>query len=231
MKRLRIICAVLLFAVGICIVSWPKYQGRRIEKAERDAVQAFTIRSADVGSEERPYAALYEDMVSYNRMIYVQRQCELKDPWSCEQELFDLSSYGLEDSTVGILEIPSCAIRMPIYLGASSEHLLKGACVISNTSMPIGGVNTNCVIAGHRSMYSATMFRHLDMVQEGDSVFVTNLWDRLEYVVTESKIIEPSEVREILIQSGRDMLTLLTCHPYATGGKQRLVVFCERVMP
>jgi sortase A len=118
---------------------------------------------------------------------------------------------------------------MPIYLGASNENLLKGACVISNTSMPIGGENTNCVLAGHRSMYSATMFRHLDMVQVGDSVLITNLWERLVYTVVQIRIIEPSDVGEILIQEGRDLLTLITCHPYGGGGRQRLMVLCERV--
>jgi len=31
-------------------------------------------------------------------------------------------------------------------------------------------------------------------------------------------IIRPREVDKIKIQSDRDLLTLLTCHPYASGG-------------
>ena len=42
------------------------------------------------------------------------------------------------------------------------------------------------------------------------------------------KIINPTDVDKILIQEGRDLLTLLTCHPYGTGGRYRLVVYCER---
>ena len=49
------------------------------------------------------------------------------------------------------------------------------------------------------------------------------------YSICEIKIIDPHDVTEILIQPGRELLTLLTCHPYASGGKQRYVVFCERV--
>ena len=26
------------------------------------------------------------------------------------------------------------------------------------------------------------------------------------------------------------MITLLTCHPYASGGKQRFLIFCDRVI-
>lgn len=228
MKYLRITVAVLLLAAGICVMLWPRIQGNRIEKEEREAVQAF--RAIPKRGEDEPYAELYEAMSEYNNKIYLQHQCDLKDPWSCEQEMFDLVAYGVEDGAVGVLDVPSCGIQMPIYLGASSEHLLKGACVISNTSMPIGGANTNCVIAGHRSMYSAAMFRHLDMIQTGDPVIVTNLWGVLQYKVIEVKIIDPNDVSEILIRRDRDLLTLMTCHPYASGGKQRLIIICERTM-
>lgn len=58
---------------------------------------------------------------------------------------------------------------------------------------------------------------------------ITNLWETLTYRVCEIKIIDPHDVTEILIQPRRELLTLLTCHPYASGGKQRYVVYCERV--
>ena len=48
------------------------------------------------------------------------------------------------------------------------------------------------------------------------------------YTVADMKIINPTDVDKILIQEGRDLLTLLTCHPYGTGGRYRLVVYCER---
>ena len=48
------------------------------------------------------------------------------------------------------------------------------------------------------------------------------------YTVADIQIIQPHEVDKIKIQQGRDLLTLITCHPYASGGKQRYVVYCER---
>lgn len=58
---------------------------------------------------------------------------------------------------------------------------------------------------------------------------LTNIWETLTYEVVEIKIIMPNEVKAIHIQEGRELLTLLTCHPYASGGKQRLLVICERI--
>lgn len=62
----------------------------------------------------------------------------------------------------------------------------------------------------------------------GDTVTLTNLWETLTYTVAGIQIIQPHEVEKIKIQPNRDLLTLLTCHPYASGGKQRYVVVCER---
>lgn len=97
-----------------------------------------------------------------------------------------------------------------------------------NTSAPIGGANTNCVIAGHRGWRGADYFRHIDKLAVGDTVKLTNLWETLTYTVADIQIIQPHEVEKIKIQPNRDLLTLLTCHPYASGGKQRYVVYCER---
>ena len=118
---------------------------------------------------------------------------------------------------------------MPIYLGATEQHMADGAAHLSQTSLPIGGANTNSVIAGHRGYGGANYFRYIDKLQIGDTVTVTNLWEQLTYQVAEIKIIYPYQVEEILIQPGRELLTLLTCHPYASGGKQRYLVICERV--
>jgi sortase A len=41
-------------------------------------------------------------------------------------------------------------------------------------------------------------------------------------------IIGPYDSDKVKIQQGKDMITLLTCHPYRSHGKQRYVVYCVR---
>ena len=65
-------------------------------------------------------------------------------------------------------------------------------------------------------------------MQVDDTVTITNLWETLTYAVVDMKIIRPDQVDKIKIQPGRDLLMLITCHPYASGGRQRYVVCCER---
>ena len=139
-----------------------------------------------------------------------------------------LEDYGLADEVFGVISIPSLELELPLYLGASKEHLSDGAAVLSQTSIPIGGNNTNCVIAGHRGWYGASYFRHIDQLRPGDEVIITNLWESLHYTVVETTTIQPNDVEAIHIQENRELLTLLTCHPPASGGKERLLVFCER---
>ena len=117
---------------------------------------------------------------------------------------------------------------LSLYLGATYRHMADGAAHLSQTSLPIGGENTNAVIAGHRGWGGAAYFRYITELKPGDKVIITNLWGTITYRVAETQIIRPHEVQKILIQEGRDLLTLLTCHPYASGGRQRYLVICER---
>jgi len=134
----------------------------------------------------------------------------------------------LNEEIFGVISIPALELEMPLYLGATYQHMADGAAHLSQTSIPIGGENTNAVIAGHRGWGGAAYFRYVTELKPGDEVFITNLWGTLTYRVADTQIILPHEVDQILIQEGRDLLTLLTCHPYASGGKQRYLVICER---
>ena len=226
MKRFRIVCAALLLLAGAAVLLWPGLQGSRIEKAETEAVREFRALPKTAEKEERAFAALYEEMTAYNRRIFGERQRELKDPWSCEQSAFDLAAYGPDSDVIAVLDVPSCGIRMPVYLGASQENLLRGACVVGGTSMPVGGENTNCVIAGHRTWSAVVHFRSLEDVEIGDPVYLTNPWETLRYQVVSVEVIPPDSLDLVRIEPGRDLLSVFTCNYSAT---QRVLVTCERI--
>jgi len=168
-------------------------------------------------------------MCAYNETLYAEKQVSFDSPDDYEQPSFNLLDYGLEDEVFAVLTARKINLEMPVYLGATDTHLAHGASHMSLTSLPIGGENTNCVIAGHRGWNGAAHFRYVPDLAKGDIVTIRNLWETLTYVVVETKIIAPNDVDAIHIQDGRELLTLLTCHPYASGGKQRFLVICERV--
>ena len=227
MRKTPFALAVLLAVAGVCVMLWPVVTGHTLQTNADEAVQNFL----EERKPEQQYPELLADLQAYNQRIYDEKQSGLVDLEACEAPVADLTAYGVEDEIIGVLEIPAMELTMPVYLGASDEHLAAGAAVLGNTSAPIGGDDTNCVIASHRGWRGADYFRHIDRLQVGDTVTLTNLWETLTYTVADIQIIQPHEVEKIKIQQGRDLLTLLTCHPYASGGKQRYVVYCERVTP
>lgn len=224
MRKTSLVLAVLLAVAGICIILWPIFTGYILQADTDAAVQSFL----EERKPEQQYSELLADLQAYNQRIYAEKQSGLVDLEACEVPAADLTAYGVEDEIIGVLEIPAMELTMPVYLGASDAHLAAGAAVLGNTSAPIGGDSTNCVIAGHRGWKGADYFRHIDHLQVGDTVTLTNLWETLTYTVTDIQVIQPHEVEKIKIQPNRDLLTLLTCHPYASGGKQRYVVVCEK---
>ena len=224
MRKTALVLAALLAVAGICVILWPVFTGHRLQADTDAAVQSFLEEQKSEQQCPELLAALQE----YNQRIYNEKQSGLVDLKACEEPAVDLTAYGVEDEIIGVLEIPAMELTMPVYLGASDAHLAAGAAVLGNTSAPIGGDDTNCVIAGHRGWKGADYFRHIDRLAVGDEVRITNLWETLIYAVTDIEIIQPHEVDKIKIQQGRNLLTLLTCHPYASGGRQRYVVYCER---
>lgn len=220
-KKVALLAAALAVA-GLCILLWPVVSGYRLQADMSAAAQGFLEEA------RQPYFEVLTDLQEYNERIYAERQAGLADALACEEPAVEMKEYGIDDEVIGVLKISALELVMPVYLGASDSHLAAGAAVLGNTSAPIGGVSTNCVIAGHRGWYGADYFRHIDRLQVGDMVTVTNLWKTLTYTVVDMKIIQPDQVDKIKIQPGRDLLTLITCHPYASGGRQRLVIYCER---
>ena len=225
MRKLSFMLAALLAGAGIYVMLWPVFTGQKLQADTDEAVQSFL----EERKPEQQYSELLADLQVYNQRIYAEKQSGLVDLEACEVPAVDLAAYGIEDEILGVLEIPAMDLTIPVYLGASDEHLAIGAAVLGSTSAPIGGDSTNCVIAGHRGWRGADYFRHIDRLQVGDTVTLTNLWETLTYTVADIHIIQPHEVDKIKIQQSRDLLTLLTCHPYASGGRQRYVVYCEKL--
>ena len=244
LRAFLIALMLLVFAAGLAFLLYPSLWGAAVDQKISLNAQGFlnrdetaptipdvivTVDSPTESEETRDYPELWADMVRYNEAIYTQGQAGLSCEYDYQKPSFRLSDYGLGDEVFGVISIPAMELEMPIFLGATEQHMADGAAHLSQTSLPIGGENTNCVIAGHRGYNGASYFRYIDKLKVGDMVSITNLWETLTYRVCEIKIIDPHDVTEILIQPGRELLTLLTCHPYASGGKQRYVVYCERV--
>ena len=249
-KNVFITAMMLLFIAGLFLLLYPYLYGGFTENRILGTPEEFLSRvelpvfvrpvqpgSTNPSDSEKPtealediriYPELWADMVAYNESLFTTSQAGLSSENAYEAPSFILADYGLDSEAIGVLSVPALNFEMPIYLGATDQHLEDGVAHLSQTSLPIGGENTNAVIAGHRGWYGADFLRYIEKLKIVDEVFVTNLWEKLTYTVCEIKVIEPYQVEAVFIQPQRELVTLLTCHPYATGGRQRYLVICER---
>lgn len=234
-RKVLNIVVILLFIAGLAVFLYPIGVNYLSEYRTQSIISDFNkvvreVREVWQTEEEAlAFDKLYTDMQAYNRDLYENGQISLQDPFSYEIPAFDLAEYGYEENMVGYISIPAMDVELPIYLGASKFNLEWGIGNLGYTSIPIGGTNTNTVLAGHRGGYRGTaMFRDIEVLQIGDKIYITNFWETLVYEVVETKVILPTDIQEVTIREGRDMVTLITCHPY-TKNYQRYVVYCERV--
>lgn len=172
---------------------------------------------------------LYKDSVDYNENLKTNQGSLLVDDYSYVQSSLDLRSYGIGDGIYGYVSAPSIGMRLPIYLGASNANMSYGAAHLTYTSLPMGGANTNTVLAGHTGYIGRIFFDNLRNLQIGDEVSLRNYWDNIDYKVVEAKVCKPDESDDIFIKKDKDMLTMITCISIGNGEFDRYYVICERV--
>jgi sortase A len=140
--------------------------------------------------------------------------------WSC------LNLVG--DGIMGYVQIPKMGIKLPIFHTTDEDVLEIGAGHLEGSSLPVGGESTHAVISAHRGLPSASLFTDLDKLEIGDYFFLNILDQTLAYEVDQILVVEPEETDALAVIDGEDLVTLLTCTPYAVN-TQRLLVRGHRV--
>lgn len=255
-RKLLIALAVLLFLFGLGVLFYPTIQTAAFRQAEQREIQRFQEYRAEYRAEggifpdtssidapedihqpestaqtepaetERAFPELWEACVAYNAQL-VKKQPASLTASGMNSPALALSDYGWEEDVFATLSIPSAGIETPLYLGASRSNLTKGGVILGQTSLPIGGESTHCVIGGHRT-WNAILhpFVSLEEVSVGDLVQITNPWETLRYRVISTQTIYPDDLEQVRIQPGRDLLSIFTC---TYPNTRRVLVTCERI--
>ncbi len=108
---------------------------------------------------------------------------------------------------LGVLDIPSLRLQVPVLEGTDDLTLDRGVGHIPGTA-PLGE-GGNIGIAGHRDGF----FRGLKDVHVGETIDIYTQHGRSRYVVDEIQIVSPDEV-SVLAPRAKPSLTLVTCYPF-----------------
>ena len=117
------------------------------------------------------------------------------------------------------IQVPAISVDAPVVQGDGWEQLKKGVGQHVGTVNP--GEAGNLVLSAHNDIFGE-IFRNLDRLKPGDQVTLFTNQQAYNYIVVESKIVEPTDV-EVLASTGQPLVTLISCYPYMVD-KQRIVV-------
>lgn len=225
-KKKSDIIFVLIFILGILIAVYPVISRYYYKIESNQTAEEFEAESKKITQNEiNKKISLAR---SYNAGI--SGKMEYKDPYvnSIADGMKNYAHMLEVKEKIGVVVIPKLGVKEPIYAGTSEEVLQKGIGHMQNTSLPIGGSSTHCVIAGHRGLPQKELFANLDKLKKGDIFYIENIQGVLKYEVSDVVIIEPSQFEYLRIIPGKDMCTLLTCHPYMINS-HRLLAMGKRV--
>ena len=220
LKKIRkpyILFSSILFISGLAILGYPFVSNLIADHNASQVIDSYQEQVHDMEPEK--IDAAKEAAKKYNE--------QLSDVISVEEEkesepinYLDMADAGM---SLGYIVIPKIDVNLPIYNGIDEESLRRGVGHLEQSSYPLGGESTHCVLTGHRGLPSALLFTDLDKLEIGDEFYLHVLDEILAYRVDQIKVVEPNESGDLDIVEGMDYCTLVTCTPYAINTHRLLV--------
>ena len=218
-NKLTTILLILAFFAGLSLLLYPTVSDYWNSLHTSHAVADYAENVRNLEAEK--YEQLLQEARSYNRMLpYKQAATALsKEEKEAYDALLNITGTGI----MGYIEIPTVNISLPVYHGTEDAVLQIAVGHLEWSSLPVGGESTHCVLSGHRGLPSAKLFTNLDKLVTGDKFIVRVLDEVLTYEVDQILIVEPTDVSTLMIESGKDLCTLVTCTPYGVNSHRLLV--------
>jgi sortase A len=134
------------------------------------------------------------------------------------------------------LRIPRIDVEQIVVEGVDTKQLRLGPghyptcrrgfelCLEGSEDAPWPGEKVRVVISGHRTTYGAP-FWDLDKLRPGDDVNVDAKWGRFEYEVSETDIVDDTDLT-VVSPVPQAEIVLTTCNPKFSAA-QRLIVYAR----
>lgn len=219
MDRLFTIILVVALFVGLALIAYPSFADYWNSFHQSRAVMSYAESVANMNDEE--YAKILDEARIYNKELAQQG---INWTLSDEQKEAYRSELDVDESGImGYIKIQKINVTLPIYHGTEENVLQTSIGHLEESSLPVGGESSHCMLSGHRGLPSARLFTDLDKMVEGDTFTLTILNETLTYEVDHIWIVEPSDLSHLTIEDGKDYCTLITCTPYGINTHRLLV--------
>ena len=217
MKKSVIVFCLTLFLSGLALMLYPYISNQINKNNASQVIESFDDEIKNMDKEE--IDVIKEAAKKYNEQLSNAITTDEKN----EQESINYVDISGENQVIGYIVIPKIDVNLPIYSGTGENVLKHGVGHMKQTSYPLGGESTHCVLTGHRGLPSAVLFTDLDKLEIGDEFYLHVMDEILAYRIDQIKVVEPTQSADLNIIEGMDYCTLITCTPYAINTHRLLV--------
>lgn len=213
----------MVILLGIGMFFYPNISNWYMQKHQGNVIQEYEKKTDTMSEQE--IEEMKQAVREYNAGL-VNNRTVLTDPFDEEAWKTISTNYkGLlnVDGVMAYVEIPEIDVYLPVYHGTSKETLEKGIGHLENTSLPMGGKGTHCVLSGHSGLPTALFFTNLDQLKKEDYFYIHVLDETLAYKVDQISVVEPEDISLLSIDPDEDYVTLVTCTPFGKNTHRLLV--------
>ena len=222
--RIINIILVLALTVGICMLLYPTVSNYWNSFHQTQLIEEYSQEVKSIDADE--YERILDEARRYNAQI-----AEKGIDWRFSDEkraVYERTLNPFGNGMMGYIRIPKIGVELPIFHGTKGMTMETAVGHMEQSSLPIGGAGSHCMLAGHRGLMSVMIFTHLDELQEGDTFTLRVLNETMTYEVDQIRAVLPNDLSNLIIVPGQDLCTLITCTPYGIN-THRLLVRGHRV--
>ena len=212
-RRLPLVGIFLLLLIGVGIFMYPIVSNWYGEYTAHTEIANYDRVIQNIGNEA--ILKIQKQADDYNSALAKSDKKKL--------ESIDYETLLAVAESIAYIEIPKINVYLPIYHGMDDEVLQKGIGHMEGSSLPVGGISTHSVLAGHTGLPSANLFTDLDQLKTGDYFYIHALDKVLAYKIDQIVTVLPYETQYTQLVEGEDYITLVTCTPYGINSHRLLV--------
>lgn len=232
----RMVMATILLLAAAMVCEFPFFSNTLAEIRQIGSMSGYEDMVNGMTKEE--IAEEKEKVRTYNEGIYEDQMLHgftYQGPQATDPvyESLLVSRDENDDAAImGIIEIPIIDVYLPIGHGTTDELLTYAAGHMYGSSLPLGGKNTNAIIAGHTGLSTARLFTDVKKLKSGDEVRIHVLDEIHRYKIASKKTVKqgPDETPLLQMNEGADEITLYTCSPYGIND-ERIILRAKRAYP
>ena len=212
---------ILLFIIGAGLMVYPDVASFQASRSQAGIIEQYQREVENLPDEALLYH--FERAKAYNESLSGRN---IEDPFVpgsgavIPADYYEILSIS---QTMASIEIPIIDARLPIFHGTGEDVLMRGVGHIPNTPFPIGQLGKHAVLTGHTAIPTARLFTDLERLEIDDIFIITVLNERMMYQVDQITVVLPHEISDLRSIPDEDLVTLVTCTPYAINSHRLLV--------